>query len=135
MGGFKPGGFLIWTCPSFFVLFWDFPDFLGFSRFVPGLSGDFPDLSFSSLGLLTAPGGLPREGVVAKKFMPSLESLSSLGFEARNLGRPGNFAGMSLTPGGVQKVCGKKVCARFSFPSKDCLMVSSGEVSEKARRQ
>ena len=27
-------------------------------------------------------GGLPREGVVAEKFMPSLESLSSLGFES-----------------------------------------------------
>ena len=36
-GGFKRGGFPIWTCPSFFVLFcpfWDFPDLLG----------DFPDL-------------------------------------------------------------------------------------------
>ena len=42
--------------------------------------------------------------VVAEKFMPSLESLSSLGFEERNLGCPGNFAGMSRTPGGVQKV-------------------------------
>ena len=50
-------------------------------------------------------GGLPREGVVAKNFVLSLESLSSLGFEERNLGCPGNFAGMSRTPGGVQKVC------------------------------
>ena len=55
-GCFKRGGFPIWTCPSFFVLFcpfWDFPDFSGifpicsgmvrgFSRFVP-----FP--SFSAL--------------------------------------------------------------------------------------
>ena len=40
--------------------------------------------------------------------MPSLESLSSLGFEERNLGCPGNFAGISRTPGGVQKVCTKK---------------------------
>ena len=53
------GGFPIWTCPSFFVLFcpfWDFPDFSGifpicsgmvrgFSRFVPSLF----------LGLLRAP--------------------------------------------------------------------------------
>ena len=45
-GGSKRGGFPIRTCPSFFVLFWDFPDFLGFSRFVR--DGDFPDLSFSS---------------------------------------------------------------------------------------
>ena len=50
-------------------------------------------------------GGLPREGVVAKNFVLSLESLSSLGFEERNPGCPGNFAGMSRTPGGVQKVC------------------------------
>ena len=89
-GCFKRGGFPIWTCPSFFVLFcpfgtitrhtrqshsqgipptlnqgplnrgvsnggasrsgrflsffvlWDFPFFLGFSRFVRGLSGNFP---------------------------------------------------------------------------------------------
>ena len=33
----------------------------------------------------------------------ALESLSSLGFEWRNPGCPGNFAGMSWTPGGVQK--------------------------------
>ena len=52
-------------------------------------------------------GGLPREGVVAEKFVPSLESLSSLGFEERNLGCPGSFAGMSRTPGGVQKVCAR----------------------------
>ena len=31
-------------------------------------------------------------------------------------GRDGNFAGMSRTPGGVQKVCAKKVRAHFSFP-------------------
>ena len=58
-GGFKRGGFPIWICPSFFVLFrpfWNFPDFAGifpicsvlvrgFSRFVP----------FLFLGLLRAP--------------------------------------------------------------------------------
>ena len=59
-------------------------------------------------------GGLPRKGVVAEKFVPSLESLSSLGFEEMNLVCPGNFAGMSRTPGGVQKVCAKKSsCACF----------------------
>ena len=48
-GGFQTGGgFPIWTCPSFFVLFGTFPIFLGFSRFARGWSGDFPDLSFSS---------------------------------------------------------------------------------------
>ena len=50
-------------------------------------------------------GGLPREVVVAEKFVLSLESLSSLGFEERNLGCPENFAGMSQTPGIVQRVC------------------------------
>ena len=48
--------------------------------------------------------------------MPALESLSSLGFEERNLGCPGNFAGMSRTLGGVQKVSAKKLRAHFSFP-------------------
>ena len=62
-------------------------------------------------------GGLPLEGVVAKNFVPALESLSSLGFEERNLGCPGNFAGMSRTPGAVQKVCAKKLRAHFSFPN------------------
>ena len=60
--------------------------------------------------------GLPREGVVAEKFVPSLESLSSLGFEERNLGYPGNFAGMSRTPGGFKNFVPKKVRAPFSFP-------------------
>ena len=58
-------------------------------------------------------GGFPLEGVVAEKFVPSLESLSSLGFEERNLQCPGNFAGMSQTPGGVQKVCAKKFMCIF----------------------
>ena len=61
-------------------------------------------------------GGLPREGVVAENFVPALETSSSLGFEERNPGCPGNFAGMSRIPGGVQKVCAKKLRARFSFP-------------------
>ena len=60
-------------------------------------------------------GGLQREGVVAEKLAPSLESLS-LGFEERNPGCPGNFAGVSRTPGDVQKVCAKRVRAHFLFP-------------------
>ena len=68
-------------------------------------------------------GGLPRRGVVAENFVPALESLSSLGFEERNLGCPGIFAGMSRTPGGVQKVCAKKLRARFSFPSRGLLLL------------
>ena len=42
-----------------------------------------------------------------------------LGFEERNLGCPGNFAGMSRTLGDVQKVCAKKVRLHFSFPIKE----------------
>ena len=33
-----------------------------------------------------------------EKFVPSLESLSTLGFEERNLGCAGNFAAMSRIP-------------------------------------
>ena len=71
--------------------------------------------SGKKLGLETARRGwgLPREGVVAEKFVPSLESLSSLGLEQRNLGCAGNFAGISRTPGGVQKVCEKSTFAFF----------------------
>ena len=61
-------------------------------------------------------GGLPLEGVGAENFVPALESLSSFGFEERNLGCPGIFAGMSRTPGGVQKVCAKKTSCAFFVP-------------------
>ena len=60
--------------------------------------------------------GSSTRRVVAEKLVPSLESLSSLGFEERNLGCPGNFAGMSRTAGGVKKVCAKKARARFFVP-------------------
>ena len=61
-------------------------------------------------------GGLPREGVGVEKFVPSLKSLISLVFEGGNLGCPGNFAGMSGTPGGVQKVRAKKSSCTSSLP-------------------
>ena len=48
-------------------------------------------------------GGLPRKGVGVEKFVPSPESMFSLGFEGESLGYPRNFAGMSQTPRGVQK--------------------------------
>ena len=72
----------------------------------------------TSLGPETAwwGGCLPRERVVAEKLVPSLESLFSLGFEGRKLGCPRNFAGMSRTPGAVQKVCAKNVRAHFRPP-------------------
>ena len=55
------------------------------------------------MGLETAGwgGGLAHEGMVVEKFVPALESLSSLGLEGRNLGCPGKFAGMPWTLGGL----------------------------------
>ena len=58
-------------------------------------------------------------------FMPSLESLSSLEFEERNLGCPGNFAGMSRTRGGVPKVCAKKFLCIFRSLNQKCLTLST----------
>ena len=83
-------------------------------------------------------GGLPREGVVAENFVPALETLSSLGFEERNLGCPGNFAGMSRTPGGVQKVRAKKLRAHLSFPIHDVAdsigcTSGNGDLQERCR--
>ena len=69
-------------------------------------------------------GGLPPERAGIEKFVPSLKSLSSLGFkfEERNMGCPGNFAGMSRTLGGVQKVCAEKAHAHFLFPDKRAVL-------------
>ena len=50
------GGFPIWTCPSFFVPLWDFPDFSGIFPICPGtLRGFSRSVLFLFLGLLTAP--------------------------------------------------------------------------------
>ena len=57
--------------------------------------------------------GLPREGVVAENFVPALESLSSLGFEQRNLGCPGNFAGCPGPLGVFKKLVQKKFVCIF----------------------
>ena len=59
-----------------------------------GFSGERKSTKINFLGPEIARwgGGLPCEGVVAEKWVPALESLSSLGFEERNLGCPGNFA-------------------------------------------
>ena len=77
-------------------------------------------------------GGLPREGVVAENFVPALETLSSLGFEERNPGCPGNFAGMSRTPGGVQKVCAKKLRAHLPLGSSSVAVWSSNMRFERS---
>ena len=60
-------------------------------------------------------GGLPREGVVAENFVPALETLFSLGFEERNPGCPGNFAGISWTPGCSKSLCKKNFVRIFRF--------------------
>ena len=78
-------------------------------------------------------GGLPLEGVVAEKFVPSLESLSSLGFKEKIMGCPGNFA---RCPGRLQvfkKFVQKKVRAHFSFPS--CQVPKKGQSKPKERRR
>ena len=53
------GGFPIWTCPSFFVLFcpfWDFPDFSGIFPICSGMVRGFSRfVLFLFLGLLRAP--------------------------------------------------------------------------------
>ena len=60
-GGFKRGGFPIWTCPSFlnFVLFcpfWDFPDFSGIFPICSAMVRGFSRfVLFLFLGLLRAP--------------------------------------------------------------------------------
>ena len=74
-----------------------------------------PKISFLSPESVGSGGDLRREGVV-EKFVPFLQSLSSLGFEARNLGRPKNCQDIP-SPEDVQKVGAKKnVCAHFSAP-------------------
>ena len=58
------------------------------------------------LGSSTRRGGGRKVRALARK-------LSSLGLEERNLGCSGSFAGMSWTPGNVQKVCAKKFVRIF----------------------
>ena len=66
-------------------------------------------------------GGLPREVFGGQKLRARPRNFVFLGFrEERNPECPGNFAGMSRTPGGVQKVCAKKkkkLRAHSSFPN------------------
>ena len=63
-GGFKRGGFPIWTCPSFFVLFcpfWDFPNFSGIFPICSGMVRGFSRfVLFLFVGLLTAPNSPER---------------------------------------------------------------------------
>ena len=73
--------------------------------------------------------GVPREGVRVEKFVPSLESLSSLGFEGGKLGCPGNFAGIL---GVFKKFVQKSSCAFFvpkisvkELPNRNCFGINS----------
>ena len=50
-------------------------------------------------------------------------SLSSLGFRREESGCPRNFAGMSRTPGGVQKACAKQSSCAFFVPQMFLSMV------------
>ena len=62
-------------------------------------------------------GGLPREGVVAEKFVPTLETLSSLGFEGRESGMSREFCRDVPDPWRCSKsLCNKKLRVHFSFP-------------------
>ena len=55
-GGFKRGGFPIWTCPSFFVLFCPFGTFPGIFPICSGMVWGFSRfVLFLFLGLLRAP--------------------------------------------------------------------------------
>ena len=59
-------------------------------------------------------GGLPREGVVAEKFGPSLESLFSLGFGREESGMSREFCRDVPDPWGCPKtLCKKSSCAFF----------------------
>ena len=58
-------------------------------------------------------GVFHAKGWGSKSSCPPSKVCLSLGFEERNLGRPGTFAGMSRTFGGVQKVCAKKFVRIF----------------------
>ena len=66
-----------------------------------------------------------------RKVRASLESLSSLGSEERNLRCLAKFAGVSRTRGGVQENCAKKLCAHYSFPRDDSPQLSGGDAPLK----
>ena len=57
-------------------------------------------------------GGLPPEGVVVEKFVPSLESLPWVS-QREESGMSREFCRDVRKSGGVQKVCAKKVRVHF----------------------
>ena len=81
-----------------------------------GAGGEGTKINFFGPETARWGGGLPREGVVSKKLVLSLESLSALGFEERNLGCLGYSARMSRTPNENNHLacappCAVKTCA------------------------
>ena len=66
-------------------------------------------INFRGSGDCQGGGGLPREGAGVEKFVPSLESLFSLGFEGGNLGRPENLPGRPGPLGVFKKFVQKKL--------------------------
>ena len=92
-GGFKRGGFPIWTSPSFFLslflLFWDFPDFQDF----PDLFRDFPvgpfplsrpiNFSQSTEGTVPKEKGLRHSALTAQSLKKFKIALLDWNFQVR----------------------------------------------------
>ena len=70
-GGVQTGGFPVWTCPSFFVIFcpfWDFPDFSGISPICSGMVRAFSRfVPFLFLSLSVPKGSATQSGPFPKK--------------------------------------------------------------------
>ena len=85
------------------------------SSFGSSISGKKQSTRINFLGPETARSGrvLPREGVAAEKLVPSLEGLSAVGVEERNLGCPGNLPGCLGPLGLFKKFVQKKFVRIF----------------------
>ena len=117
---------------------------LGVSRWAPFVQARKKSTKINFLGPETARwgGGLPRAGV-GRRVRALPESFSSSSCLGRNLGCPENFAGISRTPGGLQKVCAKKfvrVCRSLvlQFPNAvvlNTVVRRSTQMSAKERKR
>ena len=75
-------------------------------------------------------GGLPRKGVVAEKFVPSLESLSSLGWDV-----PGILPGCPGPLGAFKKFMQRKFVRIFRYKGWDLDLFDEGFCSGKGLQQ